>query len=113
MASAGAGSDAGKNTVPAVNLAYGFKQSVFEWMASPEHAWRGQRMGKAMQQLHRMANENVVTGKLLLRYYFAISLTRAQYGVSTFHFVSQISHGPHSHRLWWILAAVLAHLNRS
>ena len=32
-------------------------------MASPEHAWRGQRMGKAMQQLHRMANGGVITGK--------------------------------------------------
>ncbi|KAH8079791.1 S-adenosyl-L-methionine-dependent methyltransferase [Cristinia sonorae] len=48
-------------TLPAVNLAYGFKESVFEWMANPAHAWRGQRMGKAMQQLHRMANGGVIT----------------------------------------------------
>ncbi|THH29959.1 hypothetical protein EUX98_g4226 [Antrodiella citrinella] len=47
--------------LPAVNLAYGFKQSVFAWMADPEHSYRGQRMGKAMQQLHRMANGGVIT----------------------------------------------------
>ncbi|KAG5643503.1 hypothetical protein DXG03_000744 [Asterophora parasitica] len=45
--------------LPAVNLAFGFDKSVFEWMSDQE--WRGRRMGKAMQQLHRMANGNVVT----------------------------------------------------
>ncbi|KAG6907938.1 hypothetical protein DXG01_006796 [Tephrocybe rancida] len=45
--------------LPAVNLAYGFDKTVFEWMADQE--WRGRRMGKAMQQLHRMANGNVVS----------------------------------------------------
>ncbi|KAG6856819.1 hypothetical protein H0H87_000291 [Tephrocybe sp. NHM501043] len=46
------------NRLPAVNLAFGFNSTVFEWMADQE--WRGHRMGKAMQQLHRMANGNVV-----------------------------------------------------
>ncbi|KAG5636306.1 hypothetical protein H0H81_008477 [Sphagnurus paluster] len=45
--------------LPAVNIAFNFDKSVFEWMADQE--WRGRRMGKAMQQLHRMANGNVVT----------------------------------------------------
>ncbi|KIP03658.1 hypothetical protein PHLGIDRAFT_130017 [Phlebiopsis gigantea 11061_1 CR5-6] len=45
---------------PALNLAFGFEESVFEWFASPAQAWRGQRMGRAMQQLHRMANGHVV-----------------------------------------------------
>ena len=38
------------------------EESVFEWFASPAQAWRGQRMGRAMQQLHRMANGHVVDG---------------------------------------------------
>ncbi|TCD62094.1 hypothetical protein EIP91_007494 [Steccherinum ochraceum] len=56
-----AGADAEAKPVPAVNLAYGFEESVFAWMAKPEHPWRGQRMGKAMQQLHRMANGGVIS----------------------------------------------------
>ncbi|KAF9469574.1 S-adenosyl-L-methionine-dependent methyltransferase [Collybia nuda] len=44
--------------LPAVNVAFGFEKSVFEWMS--DQAWRGKRMGKAMQQLHKMANGNVV-----------------------------------------------------
>ncbi|KZT20604.1 S-adenosyl-L-methionine-dependent methyltransferase [Neolentinus lepideus HHB14362 ss-1] len=57
--------DAAKETpgeekkLPGVNLAFGFDMSIFEWMSKPEEAWRGQRLGKAMQQLHRMANGNV------------------------------------------------------
>lgn len=51
--------------LPAVNIAFGFEKSVFEWMADQE--WRGRRMGKAMQQLHRMANGNVVASKLQFR----------------------------------------------
>lgn len=42
----------------ALNLAFGFNQTVFEWMS--QEAWRGKRMGNAMQQLHRMANGNVI-----------------------------------------------------
>ncbi|RDB19401.1 O-methyltransferase SfmM3 [Hypsizygus marmoreus] len=49
----------GEKRLPAVNIAFGFKKSVFEWMSDQE--WRGRRMGKAMQQLHRMANGNVVS----------------------------------------------------
>ncbi|KAF8079201.1 S-adenosyl-L-methionine-dependent methyltransferase [Lyophyllum atratum] len=49
----------GGKRVPAVNLAFGFDKSVFEWMS--DNAWRGRRMGKAMQQLHRMANGNVIS----------------------------------------------------
>lgn len=45
-----------------MNIAFGFEEHVFDWFASPAQAWRGQRMGRAMQQLHRMANGNVVTG---------------------------------------------------
>ena len=45
---------------PAVNLAFGFDSTVFEWMA--DQPWREHRMGRAMQQLHRMANGNVITG---------------------------------------------------
>ncbi|KAG6811266.1 hypothetical protein H0H92_008259 [Tricholoma furcatifolium] len=48
----------GARRLPAVNLAFGFNNTVFEWMA--DQAWRGRRMGKAMQQLHLMANGNVV-----------------------------------------------------
>ncbi|GLB43619.1 putative O-methyltransferase [Lyophyllum shimeji] len=48
----------GGKRVSAVQLAYGFDKSVFEWMSDNE--WRGRRMGKAMQQLHRMANGNVL-----------------------------------------------------
>ncbi|PSR77253.1 hypothetical protein PHLCEN_2v7988 [Hermanssonia centrifuga] len=43
----------------ALSHAFGFTDPVFKWMASPEQAWRGQRVGKAMQQLHTMANGNV------------------------------------------------------
>ncbi|EPQ59774.1 S-adenosyl-L-methionine-dependent methyltransferase [Gloeophyllum trabeum ATCC 11539] len=46
-------------SLPAVNLAFGFQEPIFEWMSKPEEAWRGQRLGKAMQQLHRMSNGNV------------------------------------------------------
>ncbi|KAG6847786.1 hypothetical protein H0H93_006002 [Arthromyces matolae] len=42
----------------AASHAFAFNGTIFEWMASQE--WRGRRMGKAMQQLHRMANGNVV-----------------------------------------------------
>ncbi|XP_006459129.1 hypothetical protein AGABI2DRAFT_134649 [Agaricus bisporus var. bisporus H97] len=42
--------------VPAINLAFGFKDSVFDWLS--RESWRGRRMGNAMQQLHRVANEN-------------------------------------------------------
>ncbi|KAF9445422.1 S-adenosyl-L-methionine-dependent methyltransferase [Macrolepiota fuliginosa MF-IS2] len=42
--------------VPAINLAFGFQDSVFGWYT--REAWRGKRMGNAMQQLHRVVNEN-------------------------------------------------------
>ncbi|KAF9446750.1 S-adenosyl-L-methionine-dependent methyltransferase [Macrolepiota fuliginosa MF-IS2] len=48
----------GDKDTPAINLAFGFDQSVFEWMS--REAWRGRRMGNAMQQLHRVANGNVI-----------------------------------------------------
>lgn len=53
-----------KKGKPAINVAFGFDEHVFEWWATPERSWRSKRMGRAMQQLHRMANENVVTGTL-------------------------------------------------
>ncbi|KAJ3569699.1 hypothetical protein NP233_g4876 [Leucocoprinus birnbaumii] len=45
--------------LPGINIAYGFNETVFEWMS--KEAWRGKRMGNAMQQLHRMANGNVIS----------------------------------------------------
>jgi hypothetical protein len=47
-----------KEGLSGLKLAHGFKGSVFDWLASPEHPWRGERMGQAMQQLHRVANNN-------------------------------------------------------
>lgn len=41
------------------NLAFNFQGSTFNWMAAPERAWRGERLGRAMKQLHGMANANV------------------------------------------------------
>jgi hypothetical protein len=48
--------------LPAVNIAFDFSGSVFEWMARPEESYRGKRMGEAMQQLHRVGNINVSKG---------------------------------------------------
>ncbi|KAJ7210105.1 S-adenosyl-L-methionine-dependent methyltransferase [Mycena pura] len=48
-----------KSRITGTNLAFGFDCSVFEWMAKPEQAWRGERLGRAMKQLHGMANSNV------------------------------------------------------
>ena len=67
-AAAAAESGAGKKARPAMNIAFGFEEHVFDWFASPAQAWRGQRMGRAMQQLHRMANGNVVTGTIALKW---------------------------------------------
>ena len=53
---------ADKKKIPAVNIAFDFSGSVFEWMSRPGEAHRGKRMGQAMQQLHRMANINVSEG---------------------------------------------------
>ena len=61
--STGTAGSAGKQSLPALNLALGFKEPVFQHWSTPEHAWRGKRMGQAMKQLHQMANGNVVTGK--------------------------------------------------
>ncbi|KAG6860475.1 hypothetical protein C0995_010766 [Termitomyces sp. Mi166 len=43
----------------AANIAFGSSQSLFEWMHNPGNEWRGKRAGKAMVQLHSMANEGV------------------------------------------------------
>ncbi|KAG5730173.1 O-demethylpuromycin-O-methyltransferase [Termitomyces sp. T112] len=43
----------------AANIAFGSTQSLFEWMHNPGNEWRGKRAGKAMVQLHSMANEGV------------------------------------------------------
>ncbi|KAJ6566268.1 S-adenosyl-L-methionine-dependent methyltransferase [Mycena capillaripes] len=48
-----------KSRITGTNLAFGFDCSVFDWMAQPEQAWRGERLGRAMKQLHGMANSNV------------------------------------------------------
>ncbi|KAF7346966.1 S-adenosyl-L-methionine-dependent methyltransferase [Mycena venus] len=55
-----AGAEVGdKSRITGTNLAFGFDCSVFEWMAQPQQAWRGERLGRAMKQLHGMANSNV------------------------------------------------------
>ena len=46
----------------AASLAFGYQGSFFEWASAAEEAWRTKRLGKAMQQLHRTANGNVITG---------------------------------------------------
>ncbi|KAF8057596.1 S-adenosyl-L-methionine-dependent methyltransferase [Lyophyllum atratum] len=43
----------------AANIAFGSSQSLFEWMHNPGNEWRGKRAGKAMVQLHSMANMGV------------------------------------------------------
>jgi hypothetical protein len=46
----------------AVNIAFDFSGSTFEWMAKPGEAYRGKRMGEAMQQLHKTFNALVSEG---------------------------------------------------
>ncbi|EKM53028.1 uncharacterized protein PHACADRAFT_259202 [Phanerochaete carnosa HHB-10118-sp] len=55
------GNKGGKKGKSGANLAFGFEGPLFEWYSGPAQVWRGQRMGRAMQQLHKMANGNVVT----------------------------------------------------
>ena len=43
-------------------LAFGFDGSIFAWMSAPEHAWRNQRLGQAMQQLHGVLNGKISEG---------------------------------------------------
>ena len=50
--------------LPAINIAFDFSVPIFEWMSRPEQAYRGKRMGEAMQQLHRMANFHVSEGMI-------------------------------------------------
>ena len=45
------------------NLAYKYDKSIFRWLAESEGNWRGERMGKAMQQLHRVVDSNTAYGK--------------------------------------------------
>ncbi|KAI0823437.1 S-adenosyl-L-methionine-dependent methyltransferase [Trametes gibbosa] len=45
---------------PALNLAFGFDGPVFQHWNGPSNAWRADRMGLAMKQVHQMANGNVV-----------------------------------------------------
>lgn len=52
-----------KENRSAASLAFGFETSFFEWAAGPDQAWRSKRLGKAMQQLHRVVNMNVITGE--------------------------------------------------
>lgn len=52
-----------------MNIAFGFSGSVFEWMSTPEQAWRGQRVGKAMQQFHRAVNSNVSEGDFMYQFH--------------------------------------------
>jgi len=43
------------------SIAYDFDDSCFQWMSKPGQAWRGERLGLAMRQLHRMANDHIGT----------------------------------------------------
>jgi len=54
--------DAGQKKRSALSIAYNFSGSIFEWISSPEEAFRGKRMDEAMLQLHRMANFHVSEG---------------------------------------------------
>jgi hypothetical protein len=63
-----------KSRITGTNLAFGFDCSVFEWMAKPQEAWRGERLGRAMKQLHGMANSNVPKGMLFPSSFFSISV---------------------------------------
>jgi hypothetical protein len=47
----------------AKNFAFNSTMGLFEWMASPGNEWRGKRAGKAMVQLHGMANGGIGEGK--------------------------------------------------
>ena len=66
---------------PAFNLAFGFSGPSFEWRSHPENAWRAQRLGKAMQQLHRMANANVSEGKLGVSSALLVALLPASFQI--------------------------------
>ena len=46
----------------AANIAFDFNGPLFGWMASPGNEWRGKRAGKAMVQLHGMANGGIGEG---------------------------------------------------
>ncbi|KAF8516483.1 hypothetical protein JB92DRAFT_2910214 [Gautieria morchelliformis] len=49
----------GEKILPAGNIAFGFSGTVFDWMSTPEQAWRAERLGKAMQQLDKSTNIHV------------------------------------------------------
>jgi hypothetical protein len=48
--------------LPAHAAAYGYNSTIFEWMSTPEQAWRGQRVGRAMVQSHTFANKHIAEG---------------------------------------------------
>jgi hypothetical protein len=54
--------DADQKRLPAINIAFNFSGSVFDWMTRSEEAYRGKRLGEAMQQLHRVSNIHVSEG---------------------------------------------------
>jgi len=47
----------------AANIAFNYSETLFEWMASLGNEWRGERAGRAMVQLHEMANGGIGEGK--------------------------------------------------
>lgn len=57
-----AGNMGGKKGKVASHVAFGFDVPVFKWYSDPAQVWQEQQMSLAMQQLHRMANGNVVAG---------------------------------------------------
>ena len=75
----------GKTRLPGLNIAFGFHKSPFEWMS--DNAWRGERMGKAMQQLHRTTNGNVTSGKAVaIETYICVSNKYSRLSMEQTHF---------------------------
>lgn len=64
---ASADTDKPQKQLLAVNIAFDFSSSTFEWMSKQENAWRNKRFGEAMQQLYRMSSINVSRGKQCLQ----------------------------------------------
>jgi hypothetical protein len=52
-----------EKNITAANIAFNFSGSIFDWMSRPEEAWRGKRLGKAMQQFDHTFNPNVSEGR--------------------------------------------------
>ncbi|KIY52058.1 hypothetical protein FISHEDRAFT_70293 [Fistulina hepatica ATCC 64428] len=79
---------------PALPLAYGFEADVFDWMAT--EPWRGQRLTKAIQQLHKVANSNVSESQARRKLFlFNPSHSHMLYPRLHFFFFSHPGSSPH------------------